>query len=343
MCYSEKIVLIRLGEKLATKFITLFFVILFSANHVMAAENLPEAIDDKNSSVSYKIADWIVSTNGNVGLIPRNIENKAHSYIDAALTNRFREFLQSDKGVTEASITGITKKNPQISALILRPITESSDGRSLSFIQSSLIYFDSRTTANIGLGKRFISKDEKIIYGVNAFYDHEFPHNHRRVSIGGEIKTSLGELSANRYFSMSDWKLLKSGNEERALSGHDLEFGIPLPYMPTTYLRVRNFEWYAYGGTANPKGTVYSVSSKLNNHISIEFGRTKNRHSPDQNFLQLSYNFNANSNKKTAPFISDTAYELKPINDKIYDKVRRENRIVKQVRAVGFSVEFTGV
>jgi len=296
------------------------------------------------STVSYALADLVAATNGNLSLVPTYLENRASSFIDNTVSSKISDFLKAEKGVTEISITGISKKNPQVSGLILRPLSEADNGHKLTFIQSSLLYSDSRTTVNIGIGKRFLSENQKVIYGINAFYDHEFPHNHRRASIGGEIKTSVGEVSVNRYFSLSDWKLLKSGNEERALGGHDIELGVPLPYMPTTYFRLRNFEWYAYGSTANPKGTVYSISSRLNNNFSFEFGVNKTKNQPDQNFLQIAYRFNSNnSNESPTPFFSDTPYRLKEVNEKMYDKVRRENRIVKQVRAVGFSVEFTGV
>lgn len=320
------------------------FLTIYAGPALAFGDFKADPLKHNQSSVSYALADFVASTNGNLNLAPTYLENRANSFIDNTVSNKISDFLTTEKGVTEISITGIRKKNPQISGLILRPLSETDNGHKLTFIQSSLLYSDSRTTVNIGLGRRFLSENQQLIYGINAFYDHEFPYNHRRASIGGEVKTSVGEVSVNRYFSLSDWKLLKSGNEERALGGHDIELGIPLPYMPTTYFRLRNFEWYAYGNTANPKGTVYSISSRLNNNFSLEFGVTKTKNQPDQNFLQIVYRFNSNNTSQSfTPFFSDTPYRLKEVNEKMYDKVRRENRIVKQVRAVGFSVEFTGV
>ena len=33
------------------------------------------------------------------------------------------------------------------------------------------------------------------MYGLNAFYDHEFDYDHSRASLGGEIKSSFLELN----------------------------------------------------------------------------------------------------------------------------------------------------
>jgi adhesin/invasin len=35
--------------------------------------------------------------------------------------------------------------------------------------------------------------------GVNAFYDHEFPYDHGRYSIGLEARSTVGEVNANMY------------------------------------------------------------------------------------------------------------------------------------------------
>jgi adhesin/invasin len=290
------------------------------------------------------VANAIKSSNADPQRLAENLEAQARGMVDSKLSQSISDFLSVDNGTTEISITGITKEDPQLSALILRPIGKGFGGDGITFVQSSIYYFDQRTTLNCGLGQRYLLNDQRVRIGYNSFYDYEVEYGHSRASIGAELKTSVAELTANRYYSNSDWKTVKSGNEERALGGHDIEVGVPLPYMPTTYLRLKDFEWYAYGNTENFKGSTYSLSSKINNQLSFEFGLTKSNNKEDQTFVQLSYNLSTGANsKKTQPFFSKNPYTYSIMETGLYDKVRRENRIVKQTRATGFSIEFVGI
>jgi adhesin/invasin len=307
----------------------------------LLALTVPVFAQDASKSA---VANAIKSSNADPKRLAENLEAQARGMIDSKLSQSISDFISVENGTTEISITGITKEDPQISALILRPIGKDFGGGGITFIQSSLYYFDKRTTLNFGLGQRYLLNDQRVMIGYNSFYDYEVEYGHSRASIGAELKTSVAELTANRYFSNSDWKAVKSGNEERALGGYDIEVGVPLPYMPTTYLRLKDFEWYAYGNTENFKGSTYSLSSKINNQLSFEFGLTKSNNKEDQTFVQLSYNLNAGANsKKTQQFFSKNPYTYSIMETGLYDKVRRENRIVKQTRATGFTVQFVGI
>jgi adhesin/invasin len=285
------------------------------------------------------MANAIKSSSADPTRMAENLESEARRMVDSELSQSISDFISVENGTTEISITGITKEDPQISALILRPIGKGFGDDGITFIQSSVYYFDERTTLNLGVGQRYLLSDGRYMIGYNGFYDYEIEYAHSRTSIGAEFKTSVGELVANRYFSGSDWKTVKSGNEERALGGYDIELGVPFPYMPTTFLRVKDFQWYAYGGTEDFKGTTYSISSKINNQLSFEFGTTKSNNKADQSFVQLSYNLNStSSNGKSKPFFTVSPYTISVMDGGMHEKVRRENRIVKQVRNTGFSI-----
>ena len=81
-----------------------------------------------------------------------------------------------------------------------------------------------------------------MMFGLNAFYDHEWDYDHSRASIGGEIKSSFLELNYNQYFSNSDSKTGKNGKSEEAVDGYDLELGFQVPYIPsaTFYTKASN-------------------------------------------------------------------------------------------------------
>ena len=53
--------------------------------------------------------------------------------------------------------------------------------------------------------------------GVNAFYDHEFPYDHGRYSIGLEARSTIGEINANMYQATDEVEdSAESGFEEQS-------------------------------------------------------------------------------------------------------------------------------
>ena len=135
----------------------------------------------------------------------------------------------------EIGFTAGLNGKPISSVLVLAPLSDPDDVKNTFFTQISTFYTDNRTTVNLGLGYRRLVYDNKILLGVNGFHDHEFPYDHQRTSIGLEARTTVGEINYNRYWGVSDWKDGRGGNEERALSGMDIEGGFPLPYFNWVY------------------------------------------------------------------------------------------------------------
>ena len=64
---------------------------------------------------------------------------------------------------------------------------------SFLFNQINLNRYDDRTTLNLGVGFRRLNQDETWMTGVNAFYDHEFPDDHKRNGVGFEVVSSVFE------------------------------------------------------------------------------------------------------------------------------------------------------
>ena len=98
---------------------------------------------------------------------------------------------------------------------------------------------DSRETINLGIANRKLTNDDNLLIGTNFFYDHELDYNHRRASIG---KLFLA-FTYNEYFRLSSWKSGVDNIQEKALNGRDMEIGSPLPFLPSTNLYYRTFEW----------------------------------------------------------------------------------------------------
>ena len=249
-------------------------------------------------------------------------------------------FLDGNFDDTDFSIKSTEGLKPQIGILTFKPLNDTEQG--LTFFQGSFFTHDGgdRNTLNLGLGKRILSNDESVMFGLNAFYDHEIDYDHQRASIGGEIKSSILELSTNHYFAISNEVTGKNNIKEEVADGYDLEFGAHVPYIPTAKMYAKIFEYDIPGGS-DYEGVEYSSNIGIpNSGMNFEVGYKDygNNGYEDQWFFNLTFNINKmNSNTS---LISDQAFERTSMTDKKYEKVRRENIIVK---SKAFSVKAGGL
>ena len=259
-----------------------------------------------------------------------------NSVVDKAkdFTNNFVETsLESILDRTEVTVEGFEGSKPTFNILTTQPITESADLKHTTFWQGSIFSNDGRETLNLGLGYRRLSDDEKWLSGINLFYDHEFPYDHRRASIGAELKSSLVEFNANKYYGLSNALTGENGVQETALGGFEFELGTQIPYIPGTKLFAKQFKWDGEDGGADLKGKTYSldIGREILTNTSLEAGiHDYDGTKASEKFAKLTYYFGKQS-KTVGPFIAAAAFDnLKSMKDKRLDKVRRTNTIVKQ-------------
>ena len=251
----------------------------------------------------------------------------------------FESFLNENFENTDFTIKSIENNKPEIGILTLKPLIDTDNG--LTFFQGSFFTHDGdRETLNLGFGKRILSNDESFLFGLNGFYDHELDYDHQRASIGGEIKSSILELSTNHYFGISGEQTGKNNIKEEVADGYDLEFGAHVPYVPTAKMYAKIFEYDIPGGS-DFEGVEYSSNIGIpNTGMNFEVGYKDygNNSYEDQWFFGLTFSLNKmNPNKN---FVSDQAFERVSMKDKKYEKVRRENIIVK---SKAFSVKAGGL
>jgi len=276
--------------------------------------------------------------------------SEAGSLADRTAQGWFTNLLSTRQGVTEISITGITSNEPVWSFLFLRPVTESLDLRDNTFVQSSVFREGGRTTLNLGYGYRRMAFDEKVLFGTNIFYDYEFPYDHQRMSVGGEIRTTVGEVNSNLYRALTKWKDVGGNMEERALGGYDVEVGLAVPYVPSAQMRFKHFCWNGEDNIEDLKGNTFSLTGSLYEGLSVEAGYTDynsgtNEGRSFERFLTVGYNvsFGGNDvNSATKPRLLSTPYVFESMVDRRFEKVRRENRIMKARRNASFAVTVTG-
>lgn len=262
--------------------------------------------------------------------------NKVAGSVEGNLQSAVSNLLSN----TEVSITGIREGKPTIGILTVKPIYESSDLRDTVFGQFSFFNADGRQTINAGVGYRQLSQDKKWIYGVNSFVDQEFPYNHQRTSLGLELRSSIFEINANQYYSMSGWRSGRDGAQERALGGADMEFGFVLPYMPGAKIYRKYYVWNAFDGVGDIKGDITSL--EINGDIlfpglRLEVGVNDARGGQKTEYAKFTYRY-LPGYKGLSSLFSEDAYKFRSMENRRLDKVRRTNTIVKQTSG-NFTVE----
>ena len=247
--------------------------------------------------------------------------------------NNFNSYLNDSLGqlfpTSEVSLSSGTTNEVTGSILVVKPLSDINDNENILFTQGSLFLSDnSRETLNLGIGKRRLLNDDTLLIGANLFYDHELDYDHQRASVGLEAISSVGSLRLNQYYGLSGWTTGLDNVKEKALNGQDIEVGAPLPYLPWTNFSYRSFQWDGASGAADLKGDEISLEAKFSG-FNVEVGKRSNDGvTEDNEFLKLTWTC---CNKEEPNFgISDKAYDLTSVADQRFQKVKRQNLIVKQ-------------
>ena len=267
------------------------------------------------------ITTLLLSFNVNAQDLKKELTKKSNDYISGSLESIFPTAEVSLSSGTSDKVTG--------SILFVSPLSDINNKENTLFTQGS-IYFsdDNRETINLGIGNRKLLINDTLMLGANIFYDNEIDYGHTRASFGVEAISSVGSLRANQYYAISGWKDVGEA-QEKALDGSDIEVGVPLPYLPWTNFYLRTFEWEGASGVADLKGDEMSLEAKLPLGLNLEVGkRSIDGSSEDKEFIKLTWTC---CNREEQNFgISDKAYSLTSVADQRFQKVRRQNLIVKQ-------------
>ena len=263
----------------------------------------------------------LIFLNANSNEVVNNFKTKFTEFFNQSLNEMFP--------YAEFGLTSGTQNEVTGSVIAINPLSDESDTSNTTFFQGSLFLSDdSRETINFGIANRKLTNDDNLLIGTNFFYDHELDYNHRRASIGLEAISSVGSFTYNEYFRLSSWKSGVDNIQEKALNGMDMEIGSPLPFLPSTNLYYRTFDWEGASGAADQEGDDFSLEARFK-RINIEIGkRSFDGVTEDEEFIRLTYRCCNNDNDEFV--VSDKAYNLKSVEDKRFVKVRRENLIVKQ-------------
>ena len=260
----------------------------------------------------------------------QDLKNKATNKITSELNKSLTSGLGKIFPTAEVSLSSGKTQKVKGNILVVMPFSDINDKKNVTFTQGSIYLSDGdQETLNLGIGQRRLIDNENLMLGANMFFDEEFTSRHRRASFGVEAITSVGSLRANQYYGISGWRAVK-GIQEKALDGHDIEVGMPLPYMPWTKAYYRTFEWEGASGSSDLKGDEVSLEANLPFGLNVEVGKRSNDNTTkDKEFVSLTWKCCYKSDQQTFG-LSEKAFNLTSVADQRFQKVRRQNLIVKQ-------------
>ena len=206
------------------------------------------------------------------------------------------------------------------------------------FNQTSINTHDGDETINIGFGTRRLLNDNTMIFGANAFYDHQLTESHERVGVGVEAITSDFDLRYNHYSAMSGRRTNAEGTIERALDGWDLrgDYHLPIDHDVNIFVSAFEFENTESVSSYKETGNKFGVDAKVGN-FAIEAGYMDDNQENDAYFGNIKYVVNFGSDNQDHS--SANSKSLTDVSDRLYEPVKRENKIrVVKIDASGVVV-----
>ena len=263
------------------------------------------------------------------------------SNAEDALSNasaQFSEFvagLVPGEGLTEVNIEFKERQDPNFSILAVRDIDKSETHN--FFTQFSIGNYDvggaERYIGNLGFGHRTITSDNLMI-GANLFIDKDVVNKHGRASFGFEVKGSVLDVNINKYYALTKRDDVK-GVQEQSLGGIDYNIVSQVPNMPWATIKYTGYKHHADKATSDITGSIYSLGMAVTPSLQVDFSRDESNHEDGNvDAINLSFIYPPRDNKPTLAdgFTSDETWYSESVEDKLSDKVERNNNLVVEIQ-----------
>ena len=241
------------------------------------------------------------------------------------------------EGYTELDINLRENNSPEFSILGVREILGFDSGNIFTqfsafnherFNNKSSGNINEEITINIGLGTRHLVNNNKMLVGLNAFYDIDAFATHERLSYGFEAKSAVLEFTANKYEGINS-----SGSEEFVLSGHDYKLSSQIPYLHWAKISATGYVWDGQDGKSDIEGSKYGTEMQLTKTFSLDvkYDDKDAEGLEDEYETNLTFNWPPKEGATALDGISSTAWNSdKDMSEELLDRVDRNNKIVVQ-------------
>ena len=261
--------------------------------------------------------------------IKSKIESKVYSKIDKFAQNIGENFADSLRDFENLKYLDFSFNiqegfDPSIQIESVSKLIEYNDGA--LFNQLNLISQDSKTTINLGIGKRKLFDNDTYILGTNFFIDYQFDESHLRSGLGFEAITNSLDFIANYYNAISGFKNTSDGRE-KALDGYDLKLNYHLSNQSNTDFFVQLFEWENPNSTYEEKGEKLGMTSSIGN-LAYEIGYLNDNKDNDGLFGSLKVVIPLGEQKEAINKNNENINKNNlSLRNKLYMPVQRENKI----------------
>ena len=194
---------------------------------------------------------------------------------------------------------------------------------------------DKRAIGNIGLGYRELNADQSMMIGGNIFYDVDLFEQHQRLSIGLEARAAIIDFNYNYYQEISNNQIV-DGINEKVLSGQEYNLSSQLPYMPWTTFNIQGYRFENEKAAQDTKGNIYSLEMALTPSLAFDLENDVSSVDGQDDMwnYRLTFTHPPLTNKATLMdgLTSDVAFVKANMQDKLKDKVRRNNNLVVEIQ-----------
>ena len=261
--------------------------------------------------------------------IKTKVENKIYSKIDKFAQNIGEDFADSLRDFENLKYLDFSFNvqegfDPSIQIESVSKLIEYDDGA--LFNQLNLISQDSKTTINLGIGKRKLFDNDTYMLGTNFFIDYQFDESHLRSGLGFEAISNSLDFIANYYNAISGFKNTSDGRE-KALDGYDLKLNYHLPNQSNTDFFVQLFEWENPNSTYEEKGEKLGMTSSIGN-LAFEIGYLNDNKDNDGLFGSLKVVIPLGEQREVINKNNENINKNNlSVRNKLYMPVQRENKI----------------
>jgi len=261
--------------------------------------------------------------------IKSKLDNKIYSKIDKFTQNVGEDFADSLRDFENLKYLDFSLNvqegfDPSIQIESVSKLLEYQDGA--LFNQLNLISQDSKTTINLGIGKRKLFDNDTYMLGTNFFIDYQFDESHLRSGLGLEAISNSLDFIANYYNAISGFKNTSDGRE-KALDGYDLKLNYHLSNKSNTDFFVKLFEWENPNSTYEEKGEKVGMKSSIGN-LAFEIGYLNDNKDNDGLFGSLKVVIPLGEQREVINKNNENINKNKlSVRNKLYMPVQRENKI----------------
>ncbi len=170
-----------------------------------------------------------------------------------------------------------TDQEPRLYFETVQPLYQSADDANTVFTQGRASFSNGNQDYSLGVGYRRLLMDNKLLLGINNFYDFTSLNDHYRTGLGLEAFTESFEFRANGYYRLSPKRFIGVTATERlyeqAANGLDVEVGGPIGFgwleefgkgmwAPDWIKLYGGYYWYDYRRSDDLEGLKFRVELK---------------------------------------------------------------------------------